>query len=409
MEPCAIAAVNCRTEQAMAKNPPDLDRFRPQTRLIAAGRTYAEHGFINPAVYHASTVTFPSSEVYRSSSQDYLYGRRGTPTSRALEEAISIAEGGHFTRLTPSGLAAVSTALFAFLSSGDHILMSDAIYLPARNFATGTLARLGVDTTFFDPLIGAGIADLIGSRTRMIYVESPGSRTMEVLDVPAIAAAGRRAGVLVVIDNTWAAGRFFNAFAAGCDVSVVAATKYIVGHSDAMLGSITVTEALADRFRRAHEELGQCAGPDDIYLGLRGLRSLDARLERHQRNGLVVAEWLLSRPEVAEVLYPALPGAAGHELWKRDFTGASSLFSLLLKPCSEAAVAAFVDGLELFGLGASWGGFESLILPFHPPAHRVAAHRWTPQMPGIRLHIGLENPHDLMADLAAGFERMKGL
>jgi cystathionine beta-lyase len=243
----------------------------------------------------------------------------------------------------------------------------------------------------------------------MIYLESPCSRTMEVSDVPAIAAVGRGAGALVAMDNTWAAGQFFNAFAAGCDISVVAATKYIVGHSDAMLGSVTVTQDLADRFLKAHEELGQCAGPDDTYLGLRGLRSLDARLERHQRNGLVVAAWLSGRPEVAEILYPALPGAAGHELWKRDFTGASSLFSVILKPCSREAVAAFIDGLELFGLGASWGGFESLILPFQPAAHRVAAHRWSPETAGIRLHIGLENTDDLIADLTAGFDRMRGV
>ena len=393
----------------MAKKSFDVDRFKPETRLVAAGRGYTEHGFVNPAVYHASTVTFASTEAYYSRKQDYLYGRRGTPTSRALEEAISIAEGGHFTRLAPSGMAAVSTALLAFLGAGDHLLMSDAVYLPTRAFVTGTLARFGVETTFFDPLIGAGIADLVTPRTRMIYLESPCSRTMEVSDVPAIAAVGRRAGALVTIDNTWAAARFFNAFAAGCDVSVVAATKYIVGHSDAMLGSITVTQDLADRFLKAHEELGQCAGPDDTYLGLRGLRSLDARLERHQRNALVVAEWLSGRPEIAEILYPALPGAAGHELWKRDFTGASSLFSVLLKPCSRAAVAAFVDELELFGLGASWGGYESLILPFQPAANRTAAHRWQPETPAVRLHIGLENPKDLMADLETGFERMKGL
>lgn len=393
----------------MSKQSPDLASLRPETRLVAAGRRYTEHGFVNPAVYHASTVTFPDTETYYSRNQEYLYGRRGTPTSRALEEAISVAEGGDFTRLAPSGMAAVSTALLAFLESGDHVLMSDGVYLPTRAFVTGTLARFGVGTTFFDPLIGAGIADLIGQRTRMIYLESPCSRTMEVSDVPAIAAAGRQAGALVAIDNTWAASRFFDAFAAGCDISVVAATKYIVGHSDAMLGSVTVTEALADRFLKAHEELGQCAGPDDIYLGLRGLRSLDARLERHQRNGIAVAEWLSGRPEVAEVLYPALPGAAGHEIWKRDFTGASSLFSIVFEPCSRAAVAAFVDGLELFGLGASWGGYESLILPFQPAAHRVAPHRWSPDAAAVRLHIGLENPDDLIADLAAGFERMRVL
>ena len=393
----------------MAKKAPDLDRFRPETRLITAGRDYAEHGFVNPAVYHGSTVTFPTTEAYYGQTQEYVYGRRGTPTSRALEVAISTAEGGHFTRLAPSGLAAVATALLAFTKSGDHILMSDAIYLPTRYFVTGTLARFGVDTTFYDPSIGAGIADLMTPRTRMIYVESPGSRTMEMSDVPAIAAAAHEGGALVAIDNTWAAARYFNAFAAGCDISVTAATKYVVGHSDALLGTITVTEALAGQFLKAYEQLGQCAGPDDVYLALRGLRSLDARLERHQRNALIVAEWLKTRSEIAEVLYPALPGAAGHELWKRDFTGASSLFSLIMKPCSREAVAGLVDGLDLFGLGASWGGFESLILPFQPGAHRVAPHRWSADMPGIRLHIGLESPDDLIADLAAGFERMRGL
>lgn len=393
----------------MAKKTPDLDRLQPETRLVAAGRDYCEHGFVNPAVYHASTVTFPDTETYYNRNQAYTYGRTGTPTSRALEEAITTAEKGHTTRLAPSGMAAVACALLAFLKAGDHLLMTDGVYLPTRNFVTGMLARFGTDTTFFDPEIGAGIADLVTPRTAMIYVESPCSRTMEVSDVPAIAAIAQGAGALMAIDNTWAAGRFFNAFAHGCDISVVAATKYIVGHSDAMLGSVTVTEALAERFLKAHNELGQCAGPDDVYLGLRGIRSLDARVERHQRNGLIVAEWLRGRPEVAGILYPALAGAAGHDLWKRDFTGASSLFSFLFKPCPREAVAAFIDGLELFGLGASWGGFESLVLPFQPTANRVAPHRWSADSPGIRLHIGLENPQDLIADLDAGFSRMRGL
>ena len=390
----------------MSKKPVDLDRLKPETRLVAAGRHYTEHGFVNPAVYHASTVTFPSYDAYRRGAQEYVYGRRGTPTSRALEETISVIEGGHLTRLVPSGLAAVSTALLCFLASGDHLLMTDAVYWPTRAFATGILARLGIETEFYDPLIGEGIARLMRPNTRMVYVESPGTRTMEVQDTPAIAAVARRAGALTAIDNTWSAGRCFKPFEAGCDISIVAATKYFVGHSDAMLGSITVTETLGEPFRRSYEELGQCAGPDDVYLGLRGIRSLDARLERHMRNGLIVAEWLRGRPEVAEVLYPALPGAAGHELWRRDFTGASSLFSFLLKPCREPAVAALIDGLELFGIGASWGGYESLVLPFNPTAHRVAPHRWSADTLGIRLHIGLENPEDLIADLAAGFERL---
>lgn len=390
----------------MARKTIDHARLKPETRLVTAGRGYAEHGFVNPAVYHASTVTFPSYEAYQSRAQEYLYGRRGTPTSRALEEAISLAEGGHLTRLVPSGLAAVATALIALLGTGDHLLMTDAVYQPTRAFALGTLARLGIETEFYDPLVGEGIAALMRPNTRMVYLESPGSRTMEVQDMAAIAAAAHRAGALVVIDNTWSAGRFFNAFAAGCDVSIHAATKYLVGHSDAMLGAITVSEALAEAFRKTYEELGQCAGPDDMYLALRGIRSLDARLERHMRNAVTVAEWLRARPEVEEVLYPALPGAAGHELWKRQFTGASSLFSFLLKPCTETGLAALLDGLELFAIGASWGGFESLALPFNPAAHRMAPHRWHDRMHGVRLHIGLESPDDLIADLKAALERL---
>jgi len=390
----------------MSKSLPDLERLRVETRLVAAGRRYSEHGFVNPAVYHASTVLFPTLDAFRRLDQEYVYGRRGTPTTRALEEAISVLEGGHASRLMPSGLSAIATALQAFLKSGDHLLMTDSVYRPARQFCDGLLKRFGVETEYYDPLIGAGIADKIRPNTRMIYLESPGSQSMEVQDVPAIAAVAREAGVITTIDNTWATGLYFPAFAAGCDISVQAATKYVVGHSDAMLGAVTVTEALAETFLRTWNELGLCGAPDDTYLGLRGLRTLDARLERHMRSASRVAGWLRDRTEVEAVLYPALPGAPGHDLWKRDFRGASGLFSVVFKPCPEAALARFVDGLERFGMGASWGGFESLILPFNPAPYRTVT-KWPYEGLALRLHIGLENPDDLIEDLDAGFVRMR--
>lgn len=390
----------------MNKMPPDLERLKADTRLIAAGRGYSEHGFVNPAVYHASTVLFPSLDAFRRLDQEYTYGRRGTPTSRALEEAITVLEGGHMTRLMPSGLSGIATALLAFLKAGDHLLVTDSAYRPSRQFCDGLLARFGVATEYYDPLIGAGIAEKIRPNTRMIYLESPGSQSMEVQDVPAMAAVARKAGILTAIDNTWATGLLLKAFEAGCDISIQAATKYVVGHSDAMLGAVTVTEPLAKPLEKAWNELGLCAGPDDTYLGLRGLRTLPTRLERHMKSALQVAAWLRERDEIAEVLYPALPGAPGHALWKRDFLGASGLFSIVFKPCPDEAFARFVDGLERFGMGASWGGFESLILPFNPTAYRTAT-TWPHQGPALRLHIGLENAQDLIDDIEAGFERMR--
>ncbi len=390
----------------MNKTSPDLDRLKADTRLIAAGRGYSEHGFVNPAVYHASTVLFPSLDAFKRLAQEYTYGRRGTPTSRALEEAITILEGGHMTRLMPSGLSAISTALLAFLKAGDHLLVTDSVYRPTRQFCDGLLTRLGVETEYYDPLVGAGIAEKIRPNTRMIYLESPGSQSMEVQDVPAITAVARKAGILTAIDNTWATGLLFKAIEVGCDISIQAATKYVGGHSDVMLGAVTVTEPLAKPLEKAWNELGLCAGPDDTYLGLRGLRTLPTRLDRHMKSALEVASWLQGRAEVAEVLYPALPDAPGHAVWKRDFLGASGLFSVVLEPCPEEAFARFVDGLSRFGMGASWGGFESLILPFNPTAYRTAT-KWPYEGPALRLHIGLENPQDLIDDLALGFERMR--
>jgi cystathionine beta-lyase len=320
-----------------------------------------------------------------------------------VESAIASLEGGHNAKVCPSGMAAISTTLLAFLKSGDHLLMVDTAYHPCRLFCDGLLKDLGVETTYYDPLIGSGIAALIRPNTRVVYCESPGSQTMEVQDIPAIAAAAHKAGAVVIIDNTWGAGHYFKAFEHGCDVSLQAATKYLVGHSDAMMGCVTCTEATWPRFKGAYEAMGQFAGPDDMYLTLRGIHTLDVRLERHQKNALQVAEWFRSRPEVETVLYPALSNAPGHSLWKRDFKGASGLFSIVLKPVPEKAVSAMLDGLALFGMGYSWGGFESLVVPFHP--HRTAS-AWTSQNPCLRFHIGLESPDDLIADLHDGFARL---
>ena len=388
----------------MTKNIPDLKSLKPETRIVAAGREYAEHGIVNPAVYHASTILFPTVQALHDRKQDYLYGRRGTPTSRALETAIAALEGGHACKVSPSGMAAVSTTLLAFLKAGDHLLMVDTAYHPTRQFCDSILKGLNIETTYYDPLIGWGVEALIRPNTKIVYCESPGSQTMEVQDVPAIADVAHQKGCLAFLDNTWSAGHYFNAFAHGCDVSIQAATKYIGGHSDIMLGSTVCSKETWPQFQQAYETMGQFAGPDDMYLALRGLRTLDVRLERHMRNASKVAEWLLSRGEVGTVLYPAQSTDTGHQIWKRDFTGASGLFSVVLKATSEQSVAAMLDGLSLFGMGFSWGGFESLVVPFK--AHRTAT-TWTAQGPCLRFHIGLENPDDLIDDLKQGFERLK--
>ncbi len=383
----------------------DIKALARETRLVAATRRFSEHGVVNPAVYHASTILFPTMEAFKARDQQYTYGRWATPTSDALCAAVATVEGGFNAKLCPSGLAAITTTLLCTLKSGDHLLMTDSAYQPARKFCDGLLKQFGVETTYYDPLIGAGIAGLMRPNTRVVYLESPGSLTFEVQDVPAISAAAHAGGALAVIDNTWSAGHFFDAFAHGCDISLQAGTKYLVGHSDAMLGTITTTEAAWPQFETDYRQLGQCAGPDDMYLALRGIRTLDVRLVRHMQNALEVAGWLKARPEVRQVLYPALPGAPGHELWKRDFTGASGLFTALLAPCPQQALAAMLDGLALFGMGASWGGYESLVVPFEPFSHRDVK-TLSFEGPGLRLHIGLENPADLIADLEAGFARL---
>ena len=306
------------------------------TRLAHAGREPArQHGFVNTPIYRGSTVIFPTVAALEANDQAFTYGRLGTPTVRALEEAIAELEGGHRTLLTPSGLSAIATSLLAFLAAGDELLIVDSVYRPARRFCDNVLKRLGVTITYYDPRIGADIAQLITKKTKVVFTESPGSQTFEVQDIPAIAEAAHAAGAVVILDNTWATPLYFKPFAHGADVSIQAATKYIGGHADIMLGSITMNEKTLGAVAKTHEDLGLCVGPEDVYLGLRGLRSLGVRLARHQQSALEIARWLAERPEVARVIHPGLPSDPGHTIWKRDFTGASGLFSIVLKPVAH--------------------------------------------------------------------------
>jgi cystathionine beta-lyase len=395
----------------MKKNPDHIatgSDLSAETRLVTGGRDpFAYHGFVNPPVYHASTVLYPSAEDLIAHRARYQYGRRGTPTSEALEGAIQAIEGPDCAgvALVPSGLSAVSTALLSAVRSGDHVLVTDSAYRPTRTFCDGVLARLGIETTYYDPLIGAGIAGMFRPNTRAVFVEAPGSQSLEMQDVPAIAAAARERGLTVLMDNTWATPLYFQAFANGVDLSIQAGTKYIGGHSDVMLGTISANASLWPRLKETVTTMGLCVGPDDMYLALRGLRTLGVRLERHRQSALTVARWLHDRPEVRRVLHPGLEDDPGHAIWRRDFTGSSGLFSIVLRPTGEAAVRAFLDALELFGMGFSWGGYESLVILFDCAGYRTAT-RWAPGGPALRFHIGLEDPNDLIADLERGFSAM---
>jgi cysteine-S-conjugate beta-lyase len=392
----------------MTKSKNDAGRgLQPETALLHDGRDPGDqHGFVNAPAYRGSTVVFPTLDALEAYDQQrFKYGRHGTPTTAALEEALCKLEGGARTLLTASGYQAVTTALLAFVKSGDHVLMVDSVYQPTRKFCDTILAGLGVATTYYDPLVGAGIADLIQPNTRVVFTESPGSLTFEMQDIGAIARAAHARDAVVIMDNTWATGLFFRPLDHGADVSINACTKYIVGHADAMLGAITTNERTRKCVEDTRATLGACPGSEETYLGLRGLRTLAVRLDRHQRSGLEVANWLADRPEVARVLHPALPTDPGHALWKSQYKGASGLFSIVLKPTPRKSLAAMLDGLELFGMGYSWGGFESLIVPFNPKAYRTAT-TWTADGPALRLHIGLDDVGDLIADLEAGFARL---
>ena len=384
--------------------------MRERTKIVSAGRHPEDHfGVVNPPAFRASTVTFPTLadwEHARANRFDgIIYGRFGTPTTRAFEEAVAALEGADTAVSVPSGMGACTSAIMSAVSAGDHMLIQDSVYQPVRNLTKHVLTRYGVEATYFDPAIGGDIAAMVQPNTKMIYVESPGSQTFEMPDIPAITAVARDRGIMTAMDNTWATALFCKPLELGIDLSINAATKYLVGHSDAMLGVISMRQELFESVKITANFLGGGPGSEEAWLGLRGMRTLGVRLPQHQINATKVAEWLQTRPEVHRVLYPALPDHPGHDIWKRDFSGATGLMSVLLNPFEHDAVAAMVDGLEHFLLGASFGGYESLILPFDPTNYRTVV-PWNAPGPSLRLHVGLEDPDDLIEDLEHGFARL---
>lgn len=394
------------------------DQRRPLTRIAQAGRRPEwtgipgqPGGIVNPPVWRASTILYDDVAHLRAATSNtherLFYGRKGTPTAWSLADALTQMEpGADGTMLYPSGVAAIACALLAVLKPGDRLLMVDSAYDPTRAFCRTMLRPLGIETVFYDPTIGAGIADLITDNTRAIFLESPGSLTFEVQDVPAMTAIARERGIVTLIDNTWATPFFFPALAAGVDIAILACTKYIVGHSDVMLGSVTATPEHFPAIRQTAYTMGQMTSPDDAWLAARGLRTLGVRLRQHEASALEVAQWLKDQPGIARVLHPALPDSPGHALWQRDFSGSSGLFSVILDGGDEAARAALIDGLAHFGIGYSWGGYESLALPVDPQNYRTAC-AWQAEGPVVRLNIGLEDPADLIADLDAGLVRFR--
>jgi len=379
----------------------DRDRSKDKginTRLAHSGHDpHAYFGFVNPPVVHASTVLFPDAATMESRNQKYIYGTRGTPTSDALAEAIDELEGSAGTIVVPSGLAAVTIPLLAFLSAGDHVLIVDSVYHPTRHFADTLLKRLGVEVDYYDPHVGAGIAELMKANTKVVFTEAPGSNTFEMQDVPAVAAAAKARGAVVMMDNTWATPIHFRPLEHGVDISIHAATKYPAGHSDVLLGTVSANAATWGQLHGTHLTMGCCAAPDDVYQVLRGLRTMGVRLERHEANALELARWLEGEAGVARVLHPALPSFPGHDIWKRDFSGASGIFSIVLKGGGKPAAHAFLDALQIFGLGYSWGGYESLAVHANLGDRTIA--KVPAEGPVMRLQIGLEDVADLKADL----------
>jgi cystathionine beta-lyase len=385
-------------------NPP----HRRRTRLVHSGHDFeTSQRFVNLPAFRGSTVLYPDIATLKAQNQRYTYGTHGTPTTDALASAWSELAGAAGTVMTPSGLAAIAMALQTALKCGDHLLMTDSAYFPARRFAERVLRPMGVETSYYDPLIGAGVAGLIRDNTRAILTEAPGSQSLEMQDIPAIAAEAHKRGVCVIMDNTWATPLFFPPHERGVDLAIEAGTKYLSGHSDLLLGLVSANVEWWPRLRSYVDLYAIPPGPEDCVLALRGLRTMELRLKEAERQALALAQWLQTRPQVKRVIHPALPDDPGHAIWKRDFLGSSGLFSIVLQPVSESAVAAMLDGLELFGLGFSWGGYESLVIPFDCSTYRTAT-QWAPGGPTLRLQVGLEDIEDLKADLARGLARLSG-
>jgi cystathionine beta-lyase len=392
----------------MPESPPeDRARFKTRTKLVHSGRRPSDQfGFVNTPIYRGATVLFPTLEDLTRRKARFTYGTQGTPTTEALETAWTELSGAAGTVLAPTGLAAISLALLTAVKAGDHLLVMDSVYRPTRHFCDTILARMGVEITYFDPLVGAGIAALIRPRTSAVFLETPGSQSFEIPDIPAIAAVAAERMICTILDNTWATPLFFPPHAHHIALAVEAGTKYLSGHSDLLLGLVTADAQWLPRLRATFDAFAMCAGPEDVFLCLRGLRTLELRLREAERQGLALAQWLSRRDEVLQVLHPALPSCPGHAVWKRDFAGSSGLFSVILAPCSQAALAAMLDGLELFGMGYSWGGYESLVIPFDCRTYRSAT-LWNPPGPALRFSVGLEDIGDLEDDLDRGFARLR--
>jgi cysteine-S-conjugate beta-lyase len=391
----------------MSKLPPKPQNISERTRLVHAGREpFEQHGFVNTPIYRGSTVLYPTTDDLLHRRGRYSYGTKGTPTTNSLELAWTELTGAAGTVLAPSGLAAVTVALMSCLKAGDHLLMTDSVYLPTRQFCNGVLRNFGVETTYYDPEIGAGIGALIRPNTTAVFTEAPGSQSLEMQDIPAIAEVAHRHGAVVLMDNTWATPLLFPPHERGVDLAIEAGTKYLSGGSDLLLGMVSANERCFKRLRETYDCFAMCPGPEDVFLGLRGLRTMALRLREHGTQALEMSRWLEGRPEVAQVLHPAMETYPGHEIWKRDFKGSSGLFSIILKPCSDRALAAMLDGLSLFGMGYSWGGFESLVIPFNCATYRTAT-KWEPGGHALRFHIGLEDLDDLKRDLDSGFARLR--
>jgi len=381
-------------------------KLNAATKLTHMGRNpKAQHGFVNTPPYRGSTVIIENARALETGQSEYTYGRIATPSSNALADMVAEIEGGTKGFVTGSGLSAITSSILSLIRAGDHILITDSVYKPTRHFADTVLKPMGIEVEYYDPLLGSEIEKLMRTNTRIVFTEAPGSQTFEMQDIPAISEIAHKYNAYVLMDNSWATPLYYNPFKHGVDVSIQAATKYLVGHADAMLGTITTNERASEHIKAGLYALGISAGSEELYLGLRGMRTLQVRLERHWKSGLEIANWLNERPEVSSIIHPAHESHPGHHIWKRDFTGATGLFSVILHPAPKEKVHAMLNGYRLIGMGWSWGGYESLVIPFDPGSYRTAT-KWTAEGPALRYHIGLEDIDDIKQDLEDGFKRL---